>query len=124
MFVMIFFQKNLSRLRADKSMTLSQIAKDLDFSSSQWSNYEQGISYPKFLDLIKISKYFNVSESDLIHTDLEYTKLFELNHGSNTNEIENNNSELVITQRKLILILEEKIEKLNQKLEECSKKIK
>ncbi len=116
------FQKNLSRLRAEKSMTLSQIAKDLDFSPSQWSNYEQGISYPKFLDLIKISQYFNVSESDLIHTDLEYKKLFQLNHGSNTNEIENNNSELVITQKKLIQILEEKIEKLNQELEECSNK--
>lgn len=121
---MIFFQKNLSRLRAEKSMTLSQIARDLNFSSSQWSNYEQGISFPKFLDLIKISKYFNISESDLIHTDLEYRNLIETNQDINTRNQEIINTELVITQKKLIQILEEKIETLRQELEELSNKQK
>lgn len=75
---MIFFQKNISLLRTKKSMTLSQITKELGFSASQWSNYEQGVSFPKFLDLIKIANYFEISETDLIHTELVITNENEL----------------------------------------------
>ncbi len=118
---MIFFQKNLSRLRAEKSMTLSQIAMDLNFSASQWSNYEQGISFPKFLDLIKISKYFNVSETDLIHTDLEYSKIVETNRDLHLEDTNINDKELIRTQKKLISFLEDRIDILNHELQEVLK---
>jgi transcriptional regulator with XRE-family HTH domain len=68
---MIYFQKNLSFLRSKKKLTLNKIASELVFSASQWNNYELGFSFPKFLDLIKISKYFEISESTLIHTDIQ-----------------------------------------------------
>lgn len=67
---MIFFGTNLIFLRTKKGFTIKQIAENLDFTRSQWNNYETGISYPKFLDLIKIAKYFDIGESELIHQDL------------------------------------------------------
>jgi len=118
MLFMIYFNKNLSYLRAEKSMTLLQIAKEMNFSSSQWSNYEHGISYPKFLDLIKISKYFNVSETDLIHEDLECQKLIEMSRDLFPTDTVIYNNELIIIQKKLIQILEEKVDFLNLKLKE------
>lgn len=113
---MIFFNKNLQHLRTNKKMTQKQIANELGFTISQWSNYEQGISYPKFLDLIKISSYFKVSETDLIHLDLENKKFIEINHELIQGVTENYNTELINTQKKLIEILEKKIEKSNQKI--------
>lgn len=65
------FSKNLTYLRKQKGYKLDEIASKTGFSRSQWNNYELGTSYPKFLDLIKISKYFDISETDLIHIDLE-----------------------------------------------------
>lgn len=113
---MIFFQKNLSLLRSEKSMTLSQIAQELGFSASQWSNYEQGISFPKFLDLIKIANYFKISETDLIHVNLEHKHLIKIERDLIQNETDKSNIELIATQKKLISALEEKINELQNKL--------
>lgn len=107
---MIFFQKNISLLRTKKSMTLSQITKELGFSVSQWSNYEQGVSFPKFLDLIKISKYFNISESELIHVDIE------LNDKQKTSIVSIKNEEIIILQNKLIKVQEDKINDLQNEI--------
>lgn len=67
----IYFGKNLTFLRNKKGLKLQEIGDLLGFSRSQWNNYECNTSFPKFLDLIKISKYFDISETDLIHVDLE-----------------------------------------------------
>ena len=101
---MIYFSKNLSILRSKKKMTLAQLSKELDLSISQWSNYEQGISFPKFKDLIKISEYFNISETDLIHSDL-INKTLE----NEKNDIEKLKDEIIEIQRKIINSLEDKI---------------
>jgi transcriptional regulator with XRE-family HTH domain len=112
---MIYFQKNICFLRSRKSMTINKISKEAGFSSSQWNNYELGFSFPKFLDLIKISKYFNVSETDLIHTDLELNSSSKLNHS--TSKIEENSAiEIVKIQNKLIKMQEEKIDELQNKI--------
>lgn len=67
---MIFFGKNLQFLRSKKGLTIKEIADNLEFTRSQWNNYESNLSYPKFLDLVKIAKYFDISENLLIHNDL------------------------------------------------------
>lgn len=111
---MIYFKKNISYLRNEKSMTLKEISANAGFSTSQWNNYELGFSFPKFLDLIKISKYFDVSESDLIHVDLQIKKI--------TEEIITKEENNIITlQNKLIKIQEEKINNLQIELINCKK---
>ncbi len=112
---MIYFKKNISYLRNEKSMTLKEISADAGFSTSQWNNYELGFSFPKFLDLIKISKYFDISESDLIHVDLQIKKITE---EIITKEEQNN---IITLQNKLIKIQEEKISNLQIELINCKK---
>ena len=102
---MIYFKENMFYLRKKKTMTIKELSIDIGFSTSQWNNYELGLSFPKFLDLIKISKYFEISESDLIHVDL---KLNELISKKEEEDYEN----IVMLQNKLIKIQDEKINKL------------
>lgn len=40
------------------------------FSASTWGNYETGFSKPGLDDLLSISKYFGITETQLLHTDL------------------------------------------------------
>ena len=109
---MIYFRKNLLYLRAKKSMTLNQIANEIGFTASQWNNYELGNSFPKFLDLIKISKYFNISETDLIHIDLQSIGMFEINSGLENQE------DINLLQNKLIKMQEEKINRLEMEIQQ------
>lgn len=111
---MINFSKNLSTLRSKKRLKLSQIAIELGFSVSQWSNYEQGISYPKFLDLIKIATYFEINEADLIHSDLKLNQI--KNFVEDSLIVNNLKDEIIEIQKKLIQKQEEKIIDLEQKL--------
>ncbi len=67
---MINFGENLHYLRLRKALTQDKIAESMQFTRTQWANYEKGASYPKFNDLIKIARYFDISESDLIHSNL------------------------------------------------------
>lgn len=106
---MAYFKKNLIYLRAKKKLTLKEIAVDIGFSPSQWNNYELGFSFPKFLDLIKISKYFEISESDLIHKNLE------LYNSTNPRE-KKSQEQIIILQNKLIKIQEDRINELEKKI--------
>lgn len=119
---MIYFQKNLIYLRSKKKLTLKEIGVELDFSPSQWNNYELGISFPKFLDLIKISEYFKISETDLIHQNLEYKQLTAIHNDINGSLIENRSEELIQTQNKLIKIQEEKISELQAQISKLTTK--
>jgi transcriptional regulator with XRE-family HTH domain len=114
---MILFQKNISLLRTKKSMTLSQITKELGFSASQWSNYEQGVSFPKFLDLIKIANYFEISETDLIHTELaiSYESKIKNDESVTKNPL---SQDIIELQNKLILVQEEKIKDLIKEIKQ------
>ena len=106
---MIYFQKNLYFLWSKKAMTLKEISEKTNFTPSQWNNYELGLSFPKFLDLIKISKYFEIPESDLIHKDLETNCITSLKEQSNQNEI-------ISHQNKIIKMQEEKINELKKEI--------
>lgn len=63
-----FFSSNLKILRLNKGLKQGDIE---GFSRSQWANYELGKSFPKFFDLINIAKFFDISETHLIHSDLK-----------------------------------------------------
>lgn len=62
--------KNLLFLRKLKGWQQSEIQAKLDIKASTWGNYETGISQPNLNVLIYISKYFGISETDLLHKDL------------------------------------------------------
>jgi len=47
------------------------MSAQLGFGRTTWNNYENGVSNPKLEDFIEISKLFGVSETDLLHFDLE-----------------------------------------------------
>lgn len=123
----IFFGKNLTFLRNKKGLKLQEIGDELGFSRSQWNNYECNISFPKFLDLIKISKYFDVTESDLIHKDLENHK-----HNNENNikmpkeftELLNERKYTIDLQKKQITMLEQMLDnkRENEVSEETHKK--
>ncbi len=63
---MIYFDKNIKILRVLAGKTQAQIASDIGFKATTWNNWENGVSKPGFDDLVKISKYFDVSLDDLV----------------------------------------------------------
>lgn len=78
---MDLFAKNVKFLREIKGWKQSEMLDKSGFSPTTWNNYEKGKSKPHFDDLIKISKLFEVSETDLIHTDLEKGKVMPSSTG-------------------------------------------
>lgn len=118
MYDMIYFQDNLSYLRSEKKLTLAMIYSQLGFTPSQWNNYEQGRSYPKFLDLIKIAAYFEVSESEIIHTELSKIKLLNKN-SEITRHCEELSCAMIEIQNKLIQVQEDKIQALQKEIMRC-----
>jgi len=73
------FIKNIRFLRLNVlGVTQSEIADQLGFSLQKWNNYERGVSQPKFEDLQKISKYFEVLESDLWDGELNKSNIDEV----------------------------------------------
>jgi transcriptional regulator with XRE-family HTH domain len=109
---MIYFGKNLAYLRAKKGLTLEVMSDLIGFGRSQWNNYEKETSFPKFLDLIEISKYFDISETDLIHKNLE---IDTPSTRVKMPKIEESQFDL---QNKLILMQEKEIARLEKDLSE------
>ncbi|MBL0144884.1 MAG: helix-turn-helix transcriptional regulator [Chitinophagaceae bacterium] len=70
-----FIAKNFKLLRELKGLNQAQISVLLGFNRSTWNNYETGKSKPNLDDLSKISKYFEVSLSELVELDLSYVNL-------------------------------------------------
>jgi transcriptional regulator with XRE-family HTH domain len=68
----IWFAENLKFLREKKGLKQSEMIDNVGFKQTTWNGYETGKSFPKFEDLLKISEYFDISESDLIHIDLKF----------------------------------------------------
>ncbi len=106
---MIYFGKNLAFLRAKKGLTLEVMSELVGFGRSQWNNYEKETSFPKFLDLIQISKYFDISESDLIHKNLELDVI--------TKPLSIKQKEFDVS-HELLILQKEKIESLEKELSE------
>lgn len=72
---MKYLAGNLKWLREQRGLRQSNIPGSVGFKSSTWNNYERGVSKPGLDDLIKISKYFGVSETELLHVDLSEKKI-------------------------------------------------
>ncbi|MGM8362091.1 helix-turn-helix domain-containing protein [Flavobacterium sp. ARAG 55.4] len=126
------FSKNLTYLRKQKGCKLDEIASKTGFSRSQWNNYELGTSYPKFLDLIKISKYFDISETDLIHHDLELMPINKIigeqkitNQLNEETEVYNiNYKDLAEARKETIDCLKKEINHLEEKIASLTNKRK
>jgi transcriptional regulator with XRE-family HTH domain len=63
------FGGNIKALRKEKSLTVTEIAAELDIRPPLWSSFERG-NYPDVATLIRIAKYFGIAETALLHTDL------------------------------------------------------
>ncbi|MGN7787383.1 helix-turn-helix domain-containing protein [Niabella sp. 22666] len=79
-----FFGQNLKFLREKNNWKQSQMIDLVGVKASTWGMWENEKSYPNFLDLLKISNYFGVKETELIHSDLSNAHLNEKN-GSTEN---------------------------------------
>src|SRR6185369_7391046 len=75
------FAQNVKKLRENKGYKQADMLTAIGFPRSTWNNYETGKSKPSFDDLIKISEYFGVSESDLLHTEITDAHLIALKQG-------------------------------------------
>lgn len=62
--------ENIYFLRKRKKLTQEEFAKKMKISNKTVSKWETGYSIPKFDDLLKISKYFNVPINVLINKEL------------------------------------------------------
>ena len=51
----------LKRLRINNNLTLKQLSQKVNISAKRLSNWENGCNSPYSADLIKLTKYFNVS---------------------------------------------------------------
>ena len=108
----MYFGKNIKYLRLKKGLKQSEMIDFVGFKQTTWNGYETQKSFPKFEDLVKISKYFDISETDLIHKDLE-------NEGfTKTKKTEEINQSHVETQNKLIQMQEKEILRLEKELAE------
>ena len=78
---MEFLAQNLKFLREKAGLKQNRTLETIGFSPTTWNNYEKGKSKPSLEDFIKISNYFEVSETDLLHSDLskgqDYDKIYK-----------------------------------------------
>ena len=64
------FGKNLEFLRKKAGLNQAQMADSIGFKRTTWAGYESNKSLPKVEDLMTISEYFGISESELLHIDI------------------------------------------------------
>jgi len=74
---MQYFPSNLKFLRNKGGFTQAEIKYHLEIEPTTWSNYERGKSVPNLELFYKISKFFQVSEHDLLNIDLEKGKVWD-----------------------------------------------
>ena len=75
---MLFFAKNLKFLRELKGVKQADMLELSGFKQSTWNGYERGVSTPNIDDLIRISDFFKIPESDLLHTEIGEKNLQQL----------------------------------------------
>ena len=60
------FSFNIRRLRVDRNLTQQQVADAVGTTRTTVSNWEKGVSYPYFLDLLKLANSLGASLNDLV----------------------------------------------------------
>ncbi len=86
---MIYFTENLKFLRERKFTNKRAFIEDIGFRDTRWANFESGRSVPTLKVFIQIAKYFNINETDLLHTNFQKKGVkpansFLLQKGDNT----------------------------------------
>lgn len=68
--------KRIKELREDRDLTQSQLAEVLDVTQANYSYIENGVAFLKADDVVKLSKFYNVSSDYILGLpdDLEYPK--------------------------------------------------
>jgi transcriptional regulator with XRE-family HTH domain len=74
----LLFSENVKILRENEGLKQANMLDIIGFPRSTWNNYERGASMPNVEDLIKISHFFGVLESDLLHTEVAESDMHEL----------------------------------------------
>ncbi|QYA34189.1 helix-turn-helix transcriptional regulator (plasmid) [Macrococcus psychrotolerans] len=67
---MILLNEKLKGLRKKKGKTQQQMAEDLSISIQSINKWENGKCLPDAINLLNISKYFNVSIDDLLNNKI------------------------------------------------------
>lgn len=67
---------NILALRKAFSKTQLEMANDLDIKHNTISQYENGVQVPEREILLRIAKYFKVTENELIYGDFSHLKKF------------------------------------------------
>jgi transcriptional regulator with XRE-family HTH domain len=65
-----YLAKNLKYLREKRTMKQYEIEAVIGIKRTTWNNYENQISVPGLADFVKIAKFFDVNEHDLLHVNL------------------------------------------------------
>ncbi len=81
----MFVGKNISYLRKIMNLTQDELAQKIIVSRQTISKWENGEVVPDSLNLIELSKLFNVKVDDLLMNDIESVRLNEI---SEVNEVE------------------------------------
>ena len=81
---MKYFSSNMEYLRKSKSLKQNDMQYSIGIDRTTWSNYERGKSYPNLKLFHEIAKYFHISESDLLNSDLGNVHLNENYDNENT----------------------------------------
>lgn len=64
------FAKNIRYLRKKYELTQKELADRVGLKSATVSKWESGANKPRFKEMQLLTQIFNVTENDLIHTDL------------------------------------------------------
>ena len=92
--------KFLTKLRLEKNLTQSDLAKMLGYSDKSISKWERGKCFPKDTKtLIKLAEILDVSIDDLLH--LEYSDV----EGKNTPHLKNKYLNFIFQNRKIFVII-------------------
>jgi transcriptional regulator with XRE-family HTH domain len=116
---MKYFSKNVKRLRENTGLSQQAFAESIGIIRTTWHNYESGHSNPNLEGLITIAKFFDVTESDLLHTDLTkvYAKPRERNKANLADEDAHTNPSIIIADLRKTIAAMEKIIHFNDYLQ-------
>lgn len=71
----IFFASNLALLRKKVGVKSSEMLENIGFKRTTWSGYENGKSFPKLEDFLKIVEFFDIGADDILFSDLSNVHL-------------------------------------------------
>ena len=72
------FNEILKKIRIEKGITQTELAKHLDLKPNTISGYEKGINHPDFNTLIKIAKYFECTTDYLLGITMDKKEEIEV----------------------------------------------